>query len=407
MSNPWTLYTDLSTALLAPFQATASASSAVIAPTLLPLIMAGLTIKIMWMGFEMMRGKMGVNPFLDVIVNSLRVGLVVALGLTAYQVNVVGLLNGLFGWLGGIFSGGITSTSSNATMFTALDSAVNTAWTTFTSIYNLGMSEKYFSISVIPGVESKFQGIAMIACGVLMLIGFAVYTLVAFYNLIFIQLALIVLYAIGPLFVACFAFPSLSKWFDGWLSGVMRYGFTGVVILMVVGLANGLMASFAANMAASDITSMNYFMFGGKALIGMLILAKFTQKVPELAGAMVGHMGIDIAKPGIGGAISGYKDYFQNRENSADRKADFQDRAAGRIENAEQRQYNGEQREYGRANEFNMSDMINRDSYPDSSSVGGSGTISGNERPISKTIQQMHATDNRKTSSDDDRNFDY
>ena len=405
MSNPWTLYSDLSTSLLSPFEATASAASSVIAPTLLPLIIAGLTIKIMWMGFEMMQGKLGVNPLLDVVINSLRVGLVVTLGLTAYQANVVGLLNEIFGWLGGIFSGGITSTSSNASMFTALDSAVNTAWTTFISIYNLGMSEKYFSISVIPGVASKFQGIAMIACGVLMLVGFAVYTLVAFYNLLFIQLALIFLYAIGPLFVACYAFPSLAKWFEGWLGGVMRYGFTGVIILMVVGLANGLMTTFANNMASTDITSMNYFMFGGKALIGMLILAKFTQKVPELAGAMIGHMGIDIAKPGIGGAVSAYKDYFQNKENNSERKADLQDKAAGRAENAQQRQYNGEQRDYGRANGFNVGSMIN--SFQDNgSSSGGSGTISGNERPIGASIQQMHASETKKTGNDDDRDFD-
>ena len=150
---------------------------------------------------------------------------------------------------------------------------------------------------------------------------------------------------------------------------------------------------------------MNYFMFGGKALIGMLILAKFTQKVPELAGAMIGHMGIDIAKPGIGGAVSAYKDYFQNKENNSERKADLQDKAAGRAENAQQRQYNGEQRDYGRANGFNVGSMIN--SFQDNgSSSGGSGTISGNERPIGASIQQMHASETKKTGNDDDRDFD-
>lgn len=394
--STWTVYTSLGNALLSPFTATAGISSSLVAPALFPLIIAGLTIKIMWIGYETIRGKGSSNVFLDVFSNSLRAGLVMAIGLTAYQANVVGALDQLFGWLGGIFNPsqavqGITDSSNTASLFSALDNAVNAAYTTFKSIYVIGMDSSHFSLNPL---SPNLNGLVMIFCAGLMVVGFFIYTVVAFYQIFFIKLALIFLYAIGPLFVACFAFPSLSKWFDGWLSAVLRYGITGVVITMVTGMANGLLTTYATNMSNTALDTLDYFVFGGMALIGMIILAKFTTKVPELAGAMLAHAGIDIGRPSFGGVgnIAGYvKEKYQGAK--ADRVAAAKERmietrhqelikaASGGGANAGASAASSPGRDL-------VVDTMSKSMENYMNSGGGTGTISGS-RPAGVPIQAM------------------
>lgn len=250
-----------------------------------PVILLGLTISIMMHGYKIIRGAGGQDHLLDVFFNSLRVFLIFSLCLVggAYASNVITIAQELRDGLTGLFSG------TAADVYTQLDNILKQSSDAYKQIIDYGLEHLEFSVT-----GSDTTGIVPLAGGTLM-IGFMVlYVFVAAINMIVIDFSLAVFFALGPLFIACLAFQGTAQFFNTWLSGILKYIFTAVVISAIVGLGLGIMQAYAAALSAQPPESIDY---AGQTLVAALaigILVYLTFKGAQIGADLAGGVALNI-----------------------------------------------------------------------------------------------------------------
>lgn len=251
----------------------------------MPLILLGLTISIMWHGYKIVRGTGGQDHLLDVFFNSTRTFLIVALCLTAgaYSANVVGLLQELRDQLVGLFSGGMTNT------YAILDKSSAQAVDTYKAIWDWGTDHINFGIT-----GSDMSGVAAIVGGGIMTLVVVVYCIVAAIYFIAIDFALAVLLAVGPLFMACLAFQATTQFFNTWFATALKYIMTAVVIAAVLGVGTSVVSEFAEGLANLAPAKADYIgiMFSSLAsgLILIILTVMGARVGAELAGGAALHI---------------------------------------------------------------------------------------------------------------------
>src|SRR5699024_6639962 len=107
------------------------------------------------------------------------------------------------------------------------------------SAYNKILTWGYENISVgMSGVD--LTGLTGIIGGGVMVLVVVVYCLAAGINLMIIEFSLAFIIAVGPIFIACLAFSGTNSFFNTWLSAVIKYLLTAVVIAAVVSLGSNI-----------------------------------------------------------------------------------------------------------------------------------------------------------------------
>ena len=262
-----------------------------------PIILIGLTITIIWYGFEILRGGGGPNPFLDIFAKSLRAFLVfqICLAGAMYTTNVVDFVSGFRGDMTNkvaVATGGAAVDMGALGSYQNIDSTMEKAAQGTNKIFEWG----YENISFNP-LKANMTGFVAIAAGALMMGCMVVYGFVATANLLLIDFALKIIFGLGPLFIACFAFQSTARFFDAWLGAVLKYTFTAIVIACVVGLGNGIIDGFAAKLSA-DPGTMDFLGAAVGALGACAVLIGIAIRAPSIAADMVGGIGIAALGPG-------------------------------------------------------------------------------------------------------------
>lgn len=252
-------------------------------------ILAGVTILVMWHGMNILRGAGGQSHILDVFVKCLRAFFVVTLAISAgaYSSNVVGFFQEMRTGLTGMFVSGST------TSYGALDTAVSQALSTWDATWTWS-SEHIKLMSTSP----DFSGIVALACWFLMVAALVIFAVICAINLIVIDFALAFIFAIGPIFVACFAFQATARFTDGWLGAVLKYTFTAIVIAAVIGMGIGVLQTYTASLAgtagAIDFVTAAFAAVGASGILCVLAM-----KIPQLAGDVVGGIGISVFGPSM------------------------------------------------------------------------------------------------------------
>lgn len=257
-----------------------------------PVVLLGLTILILWHGMNVMRGAGGSMHLVDVFMKSMRAFLVVSLALAggAYSTNVIGFIVDLRTDLVNLFVAAPPGSSSYA----ALDQSVGKA----TKALNDMMPWVQANSDILP---LNLRGLLGLAAMALMVGCVVIYCLVSAVNLLLIDVALTIIFAVGPLFVACFAFESTAKFFDAWLGGALKYVFTAVVVSAVLSIGNGVLATFATQLGKDpDTMDLMGGAFAALGATGMLIMIAF--RVPEIAGNIVGGIGLSVFGPAAASA---------------------------------------------------------------------------------------------------------
>lgn len=256
-----------------------------IADVVIPMLAVALTITIMWQGYSIMRGAGGQDHLLDVFFNSTRVFFVVSLALAGgmYSGNVVVLLQELREWLTGLF----TDTTNS---YASLDSTVSTALENYKKIEDHAFEN--IEISVMG--TSNFQGLITLFLGLIITGIIILYSIVSAINLIMIDVSLALVIAIGPLFVAALAFNATSTFFNSWLSTVLKYIMTAILIAAVIGFANSLVEGFA-NALAVDPATLDLVSVTTTTVIGGAILIFLAGKTAVIGGEVIGSIGMQIA----------------------------------------------------------------------------------------------------------------
>lgn len=251
-------------------------------------ILMGVTIMVMWHGFNVMRGAGGSSHFLDVFAKTLRAFLVMSLALAggAYTTNVVGFINELRTDLANLFVTSPAGSSSYAALDASIEQAVNTM--------RSGMPWVADNTNVLIG---NFTGLIGLVAMSFMVGCLVVYALIAAVNLLLIDFAMAIIFALGPLFVACFAFESLARFFDAWLGAALKYTFTAVVIVAIISIGNGILAQYCAQIAQEGFERIDFIGTSFAALGATGILIMIALRAPEIAGNIVGGIGISAMGP--------------------------------------------------------------------------------------------------------------
>lgn len=278
------IYESLSGIILQSTEAWADIPDA-IAGVVVPMLAIALTITIMWQGYGIMRGAGGQDHLLDVFFNSSRVFFVVSLALASgmYGGNVVALLYELREWLTGLFTGTTNS-------YAALDTTIITTLENFEKIADYSFEN--IEISVMG--TNNFEGVLTLVLGALITAVIFLYCLVAAVNLIIIDVSLALIIAIGPLFVAALAFNATSAFFNSWLSTILKYIMTAILIAAVIGFANGLIDMFATALS-QDPAGMDLITEAASTVAGGAILIFLASKTAVMGGEVIGSAGIQIA----------------------------------------------------------------------------------------------------------------
>lgn len=257
------------------------------------LVLMGVTIQIVWHGINIARGAGGSNHLLDVFAKSLRAFLVMslALGGSAYSTNVVGLLQELRTDLANLF----ISAPVGSNTYALLDAGIGKAIETMRD----GMPWVMDNINILTG---NITGLVALVSMAFMVGCMVVYGFVATVNLLLVDFSMSFIFSLGPLFVACFAFESLARFFDSWLGAALKYTFTAIAVTAVVGVGNRILLGYCDSIRDLGIEQIQFIetTFAALGATGVLIL--IAMRAPELAANIVGGIGISAIGPGAAAA---------------------------------------------------------------------------------------------------------
>ncbi|WP_240141437.1 type IV secretion system protein [Nitrosomonas sp. HPC101] len=251
-----------------------------------PALVLGLTISIMWQGYKIVRGIGGQNHLLDVFFNSLRAFLIFSLCLAAgtYASNIMAMAYELRDGLTVLFSG------TEANIYAQLDKVLFNASKAYKNILDYGLDHLVIRLG-----GSDFTGLPAIIGGAFT-VGFIVlYTIVAAINMIIIDFSLAIMFALGPLFIACLSFQGTAQFFNTWLSSILKYIFTAVAITAIVGLGMQVVSNYADALLTTPAETIDYIGTTLAAVVSSTILIILTMKGAAIGADLSGGIALQIA----------------------------------------------------------------------------------------------------------------
>jgi type IV secretion system protein VirB6 len=281
-----------------------------------PLVYGGLMIQIAWQGFNIMRGQGGSNHVLDIFAKSLRVMIVgvVALEAGSYNQWIVGMISGPDGLSQGILN--LLPGEHGATPFAELDTAFQLGLKSYADAEKWGLTHLIVPRLYFIGLELTFPGVTVIIANGIFFCLFIVLLVLAFADLLVNTIALAIIFAVGPLFLACYAFPAVENYATTWLSAALKWTFTNVVIVIVVNLFVFIATNFIGMVSHTNNGAQIIAAIFGE-IMAVLALMIVCGKTHQIAADLVGGIGMNgmtgrmaqmasgAMSGGLKGAISG------------------------------------------------------------------------------------------------------
>ncbi len=275
-----------------------NASDALVIPTatniisaITPLTISGLTIYIMLTGFQIITGAMQ-EYFYAFLVRSARIILITILGLNVvtYGTYVIGFFQGFESGIASVLSLG---DANAANIYVSLDASFNKG---------LDAVDKCFLNADAAGFTSMGAALGWIISGLVVAVGTLIITAIGGALVIFAKFGLSILFAIGPLFFVALMFPVTAKFFDMWLSQIVNYIMTIIIVAIIMSFS---MLCYNAVIDGADFSTTGTKNPGSSAfqlLLLTLILSYLIKRCAEIAGALSG--GVALAALGVRHFIS-------------------------------------------------------------------------------------------------------
>ncbi len=261
-----------------------------VAAAIAPTVAIGITLWVTLYGLAVIRQEVS-EPLGMFIKNLLKFSLIMsfALGGGLYQSEIIGAIYGL--------QDGLVSAVTQPTGTTSIAGS---------NIYEVldGLDEKGTELAfvMVGGGMSKLPvggwldllaGVIVFSANTVLLILCGGYVLLAKASMAFVL-------SVGPLFIACLAFPPAAKFFDAWAGKVMNYVLLMVVLAFTVGLSIGISDAYAAKILISgqgpDPSNPLADAFSLATLYGVLILV--IRQSPNIASGLAG--GASLSGGGFG-----------------------------------------------------------------------------------------------------------
>jgi len=113
--------------------------------------------------------------------------------------------------------------------------------------------------------------------------------------MIIIDFSLAIMFALGPLFIACLSFQGTAQFFNTWLSSILKYIFTAVVITAIVGLGMQVVSNYADALLTTPAETIDYIGTTFAAVVSSMILIILTMKGAAIGADLSGGMALQIA----------------------------------------------------------------------------------------------------------------
>lgn len=258
-----------------------------IAIAITPIVLSGLTLWTVMYGYAVMRHEVS-EPVGVFAKNLLKFSLIMgfALGGGLYQSEIIGSVNAFQDGLVSLVTQptGITSVAGN-NIYQVLDELLVEGTNMALVIIGAGMS------------KLPMNGYLDLLAGVLVLAANTVLLLVCGGFVLITKVAMAFVLGVGPMFIACLAFPPVAKFFDAWVGMVLNYVFLVVILSFAIGLSISVSDSYMKNMMTSvGTTNPVVDAFGLIALYGTLLILIYQS--PHIASGLAG--GSSLSGGGLG-----------------------------------------------------------------------------------------------------------
>lgn len=277
------LFTYLGGSIDAAMGSFVTGVSSKIAGAITPVVLTGLTIWIMVYGFAVMRHEVSepINVFGAKILK-ISIILMFALGGGYYQGEIVGGVGALQDGLVNV-----VAPSSGGNIYGVLDAFDEKGIQLAGAIIERGAELLPWNgwIDLFTGIIVLFaNAIMLLVCG-----GFVVMS----------KVATAFILGLGPIFIACLAFPPVSKFFDAWLGKVLNYTLLVVILAFSISLSIAICDNYlsaATGSLASSATNQLKDAAGMVILYGALLIMIYQS--PHLASGLTG--GASLTGGGLG-----------------------------------------------------------------------------------------------------------
>jgi type IV secretion system protein VirB6 len=256
-----------------------TSKSAALCGVMAPVLLTASTVYMIWMGFSVARGEAN-DPLHTVLWKAFRMAMIfgVALSAGAYQSVVLDAINGIQGaFLQAI--GGVTSVGQLVdNMAIPFNDLGTSFWTQAT-------------LTTIPSV-SILAAAAMVAVAEVWLfaIGLGLFLIA--------KVSLALVFAVGPAFIACMAFPASQKYTESWIGQALNFSLVSVFVVASVSMLMSFASQFAAN-ALAHPGAVSQIKAATSLLIVSVALGVVVLSLPVFASALSGGASVS----GIGRAL--------------------------------------------------------------------------------------------------------
>ena len=241
-------------------------------------ILAGVTLYITGSAYSMMTGSME-SPFWTVMKQWLKIGFISYFALTAdgYHQQVVATLNGIETGLTDVLKISATGAASSS-IYETLD----------------GVVMKGGELATIAMQQSSDAGwnfgaaAGWFITGIFVSVGTLIFAIIGGVNIIVAKFSLAVMFALGPLFIACAMFPMTAKFFDSWIGQVLNYIFTIVILALIMSFGIVAFDSFIVGVDFSGNGVQNPYLVGLQVFGLTLILGWIAMQAGNMASGLAG-----------------------------------------------------------------------------------------------------------------------
>lgn len=259
-----------------------SGSIASIISAMTPVITTGIIIYFMITGYMVIAGRIQ-EPIGDVMIKAFKLILVATVFTQAGSI-AVNAVNGIEGMFVNAITGG-----SGMTVYDVLDDNLNKGADAVSSIVAV-IAETEEESSLFPPFGTL---LSLTLTMIIVALSSILITVLAGAIYIMTKMALAVVLALSPFFIAGLFFPVTARWFDSWLSQAINYAITGAIIAFFSTFA---FANFS-NIITLIITEINNDVsFPALPIIELLVYAIacfFAMKqAPSIASGLAGGIGV-------------------------------------------------------------------------------------------------------------------
>jgi len=267
-------------------------TSSAMSSAIVPVVTVAVTIWVLLYGWATIRGAIQ-EPINEFAFKAVKISLILGIALAAgtYQSYVINTVNGV---TNGLVS--IVAPSGTTNVYSGLDQLNQQGFDLVQKYWERGSSKLPFD-----GWGDCIAALIAGACSAILLFIMGGYIILA-------QVAIDLILALGPPFIACLAFPPVARFFDSWLSKIVNY-----VLLMVLMAA---ISGFVMRVFGSYLTQIDGALSGANQIGEVFSLLVFcgaivvvTLQAPQIAAGLGGGAslsGMGAGRAAVAGAVSGY-----------------------------------------------------------------------------------------------------